>query len=266
MTTVDKAMRLLSCFTPAQPEIGLSELARKALLDKAAARRFLVSLSRHGFIEQNSRSKGYRLGPAFLRYAKVREATFPFASIIQPILDDLAVTLGESAHVSIASNGSMMTIAIAEPHHRMTRVYVDPSQLLPMHATASGLAYLAFGPPAVRDEHARNGALPSYTEKTIVSPKRIQRQVGEVFARGYAIADRSFESDVAGLAAPIFDPSNYALGAIAVASVASRFDAMTQTRIAGRVVEAAITITRAMGIEPHVNLLKAQTALRSSRS
>jgi DNA-binding IclR family transcriptional regulator len=264
VTTVDKAMQLLSCFTPAQPEIGLSEIARKASLDKAAARRFLVSLSRHGFIEQNTRSKGYRLGPAFLRYAKVREATFPFASVIQPILEDLAATLGESAHVSVASNRSMMTIGIAEPQHRMTRVYVDPSQPLPLHATASGLAYLAFAPPGVLDDYV-GGELPGYTERTIASPKRVRRQVADVFARGHAIADRSFELEVVGLAAPIFDASNYAIGAIAVASVASRFDGVAQAKIAGRVVDAAILITRAKGVEPHANLLIAQAALRSSR-
>jgi len=61
--TVDKAMHLLNRFSIEQTEIGLSELARLADLDKAATRRLLVALAKHGYIEQSADTRKYRLGP-----------------------------------------------------------------------------------------------------------------------------------------------------------------------------------------------------------
>ena len=44
MSTVGKAVSLLELFTLHEPEIGLSDLARRAGLDKATARRLLMAL------------------------------------------------------------------------------------------------------------------------------------------------------------------------------------------------------------------------------
>jgi DNA-binding IclR family transcriptional regulator len=257
MLTVDKAMKLLGYFTPAQPEIGLSELARLADLDKAATRRFLVSLAKHGFIEQNPHTKRYRLGPAFLRFARIREVTFPLASIAQPVLDELVETTGETAHVSIASGAALVTIAVAEPQ-RATRVYVDPSQLLPFHATASGIAYLAFAATDVVEEYLSSGDLAAHTPHTTVTASELRHLIAGARERGFAFGERSFESEVIGTAAPIFDWSGHAFGAVAVASIASRFTDQTREDIGRRVIDAAIRITRATGADPHPNLLKAQ--------
>jgi DNA-binding IclR family transcriptional regulator len=259
MLTVDKTMKLLSYFSPAMPEIGLSELARMASLDKAATRRFLVSLAKHGFIEQNPHSKLYRLGSAFLRFARIREASFPLASIIQPILEELAANLGETAHASIAADSMLVSIGIAEPH-RATRVHVDPSEMLPLHATASGIAYLSFAPKGAFENYIGRGKLVALTPNTIVSPKKLQKQIAAARENGFALGLRTFENEVIGLAAPLFDWSGHSFGAVSVASVASRFTASSRKEISSFVIDAAIRITRATGAEPHPNLLKARTA------
>ena len=77
MKTVDKAFSVLDQFSMENTEIGLSELSRLASLDKAATRRLLVALSKHGFIEQSADTRKYRLGHGFLRLARIREATVP---------------------------------------------------------------------------------------------------------------------------------------------------------------------------------------------
>ena len=174
MQTVDKAMTLLAFFSPAEPEIGLSELARLASFDKAATRRFLVALAKHGFIEQNGENRKYRLGSAFLRFARIREASLPFTSIVQPVLEKLAAETGETAHASLLAGDSLSTIGIAVPQ-RATRVYIDPSQPLPLHATASGLACLAFGDPQWTAAMLGKGKLPRHTARTTTSLKEIGR-------------------------------------------------------------------------------------------
>ena len=244
--TVDKAMKLLGYFSPSLPEIGLSELARLASLDKAATRRFLVALGQHGFIEQNPETRAYRLGSAFIRFARIREATRPLATIVQPVLAGLAEDTGETAHASIVSGTSLVTIGIAEPQ-RATRVSVDPAERLPLHATASGLAYLAYAPDGALESLLQTNKLKQHTAKTPTTAKALRLLIEATRERGYGMAPGMFEAEVIGIAAPLFDASGAAFGAVAVASVASRFSDRSKAETTARVLAAAAEITRATG-------------------
>ena len=256
MQTVDKAMTLLGQFGPSQPEIGLSDLGRLSGFDKAATRRFLVALAKHGFIEQNPENRKYRLGSAFLRFARIREALLPLSSIVQPILENLAVETGETAHVSILTDNAMSTIAVAEPQ-RATRAHVDISEPLPLYATASGLSCLAFSKQDFVDAYFSGTRMLKVTSRTVTSKKALRAMVANSFVRGFSRAEQSFEDDVIGTAAPIFDWSTHATGAIAVAAVATRFDAKLRARVDRLVIHAAIAVTEATGGPVHENVRRA---------
>lgn len=246
MQTVDKAMKLLGYFSVAEPEFGLSELARLASFDKAATRRFLVALAHHGFIEQDNDTRKYRLGPAFLRLARIRETTRPLARTVQRSLEELTQGIGETAHGSIFSGAYLSIIGIAEPQ-RPTRVSVDPSQALPLHATASGLACLAFLDEDTARQILAGMPLRKHTEYTCLSKRGLRTLLAETRERGYSVAVRTFDDDVISIAAPIFDAAANAIGAISVASVASRFGNDSERRIARCVLNAAAGVSEATG-------------------
>jgi IclR family acetate operon transcriptional repressor len=254
--TVDKAMKLLAFFTTTQPEIGLSDLARLAGFDKASTRRLLVSLHKHSFVEQNPETRKYRLGAGFLHLARVREATFPIRTVIQPVLDRLARTTGETAHASTPAGGHLATIGVAEPN-RATRVHVDPAEKLPYHATASGIVFLAFSDPGLVDS-ALDRPLEKHTPHTLTKPDQIRDQVRRAYEDGFAISDQGFEDEVIGMAAPYFGAAGMVAGAVAVATPSSRMTNDVRDTIAGLLIEAAIEITENMGAVPHDHLLQAR--------
>ena len=256
MQTVDKALKLLEFFTTSRPEIGLSDLARLAGYDKAATRRFLVALQRHAFIEQNPANRNYRLGAAFLHFAQVREATLPLARVVTPLLDSLTAETGETSHASHYAAGALITIGIRESD-RATRVHMDPSEILPLNATASGLAYLAYGPAAALEELIAGG-LQTYTGHTIVSPERLREKVDEVRRSGIAIGDQGFEEDVVGTAMPFFDGSGTAIGAVAVATPTSRMNDELAEVIAANLFKAALAVTNGIGGVPGDAFLEAR--------
>jgi len=257
--TVDKAMKLLGYFTPAEPEIGLSDLARLAAYDKAATRRFLVALQKHGFIEQNPANRKYRLGAAFLHFAQVREATLPLASVVTPLLDALTDATGETAHAShcsaTASGSALITIGVREST-KATRVHMDPSEPLPLHATASGLVYLAYGPDGAVDD-AIGAGLTAHTRHTITSAGKLRKAIADIRRTGVAVAGQSFEDEVTGIAMPFFDQSGTAAGALAVATPSSRMTAELKDLILAELHRAALTATRGIGGVPHPDFLKA---------
>ena len=255
MGTVDKALELLGYFSEQRPEIGLSEMARLAGFNKATTRRLLVALEQGGMVEQEAKSRNYHLGPGLLRLARVREATHPVEAAARPILEALTAETGETVHLSLAEGGSLATAAHIESRAHGTRVYIKPSERLPFHATASGLAYLAF---AERDEAERalSADLARCTEHTVTDPQALRATLDSVRRTGVGVSDQGFENEVYGVAAPLFSRWGACCGAVAVATPSSRMTPQNQRRIIAAVRAAAIAITRAWGGEPPAALLR----------
>lgn len=249
MQTIDKALKLLTYFSSLQPEIGLSELARMAGYDKAATRRFLVSLMHHDFIEQNPDTRDYRLGTAFLRLAHLREETFPFSSFILPVLEDLSDATRETAHASLYSGGHLANIGTVEPK-RANRVHLDPGEFLPFHATASGLVFLAFSPEK-RVSDAIDRERTAHTRHTITDREELLRRIDEARRSGIGMSDQGYEDEVVGLAAPVFGGGGEPVGTLAVATPSSRMSADLQMTISSLLIEAALKATAAIGGAPH---------------
>jgi IclR family transcriptional regulator, acetate operon repressor len=246
--TVDKALALLDYFTVARSQIGLSDLARLAKADKATVHRMLVVLSKHGFLEQEPQSKLYRLGAGLLRHARNREASFPTSSLVLDILQDLTDQTGETSHASLIAGGSLATIGlVASP--KAIHVTLDAGESLPFHATASGIACMAFLP----DEHVSailKRRLASFTDTTPTSPDVLQKLIAQTRARGVAHSDQGYESDVFGIAAPIFGSHGVACGAVAVATPSHRVTRDVKQATTLSVMDAAVAITRRLGNEP----------------
>lgn len=260
MRTVEKALKLLGFFDQDRPAIGLSDMARLSGLDKATTHRMLTALAAYGFVEQDVRSKQYRLGASVLQLARVREATFPVTAITQPILAQLTARTGETSHLSLLAGRKLAIVGVAESS-RANRVFVEPGLHPPFHATASGIAVLAFSPPALL-ERLLTKPLERFTPRTIVEAAALRKAVGDAARAGFGQSDQGFEADVYGIAAPLFDTAGAVSGAVAVAAPASRIDAQARSAIGGAVIAAAIEITRALGAEPPAayRALNVQTA------
>lgn len=245
MSTVRKALRLLDLFDEGRPVIGLSDLARLAGHDKATVLRMLSDLASAGLVEQDPVRRDWRLGAGLIRLARRREAAFPVAGVLAPILARLAAATGETAHASLRDGPDLGTVGVADSP-QPTRVHLDPGQRLPLHATASGLAYAAFARPEVASELLARD-LARHTDHTPIDPGALARALATAARDGYACADRTLEHDVCGLAVPLFGPDGLAIGALAVASPAARMTPDHRAAILTALAAAGRDATRALG-------------------
>ncbi|MEO8685907.1 MAG: IclR family transcriptional regulator [Devosia sp.] len=222
MSTVGKAITLLEAFSIGHPQLGLTELARFAGFDKATTRRLLVSLAAHGLIEQDASSRLYRLGPALVRLAHIREANFPFLESAKPHVVALAQETGETVHLS-EFDSHFLTSSHVEESREANRISLAVGDRLPLNATASGLAYLAFARPEYVETYLAR-PMERFTQFTPVEPLVLRQKLNEARARGYSIGDQGHSEGVFSVAAPILDRDGYAIGAVAVASPLVRID------------------------------------------
>lgn len=244
MSSAAKTLELLRYFSTMRPEIGLSQLFKLAHRDKATTYRHLQALEDAGFVEQNPLNKQYRLGPALLQLAQVREATVQRKAGVEAPLIDLANATGETSHVTVLSGTSVFELASCESPKHGTRAIIDITTF-PLHATASGLCAVAFGPPELLN--AATADLQPFTSTTPTTAETLRAAIEMIRATGFGRADRSFEAEVQGLSAPLYDHTGHYAGAVSVASVAARFTPELERIIQHQLVIASRQITRNWG-------------------
>ncbi len=244
MSSTTKTLELLSHFSVARPEIGLTQFCRLALRDKATTYRHLQSLETAGFIEQNPMTKAYRLGPALLQLAETREATVPRKSAALPPLHALADATGETSHVAVISGTTVYGLVSCESPQHGIRAIMD-LDTFPLHATASGLCALAFGPAQLLDVACEN--LHGFTAATPPDRATLVDLIASIRQSGFGQADRTYEDEVKGVSAPIFDQTGNLAGTVAVACVASRFTPELERAIKRNLITASRAISRNWG-------------------
>lgn len=240
MGTVGKALSLLDVVSRAERGMGLAEIARLCGADKATARRLLVELGRHGFIEQDVETKKYDLGSAPVRLARIREMRFPFLRIGAQIADELADRVGETVHLSKFAGDRLSTVHVAESA-KAHRVSLDVGTILPLHATASGIAFLAGCARQDIDSYLA-GDLQRFTEHTVTSRTELKGLASQASERGYSICEQGLEVGTISVAAGIRAPGSEPVGTLAIAAPQIRVSEMTLHALGKAAAEAAADI------------------------
>ena len=220
MGTVSKALGLIELLRESGHPLGLSEIARLAGFDKATARRLLLELAANGYIEQDEDSRGYALGPALQMLGRARENRFPLNRAIQPAVRALAEQTGETVHATEYCAGSLASIFAVESG-KANRVILEHGQKLPLHATASGYAFLAASTEAFVESVCRR-EFEAFTPTTPTDSKALMDIVTATRERGYSISNQSMEEGVSSVAAAIRGAGGKPVGTMAIAMPASR--------------------------------------------
>ncbi|WP_319824401.1 IclR family transcriptional regulator [Thalassovita sp.] len=244
MSVIAKALELLEHFTASRPEIGLSQFRRIAKHDKATTYRYLQALEQAGFVEQNPLTKAYRIGPAVLHLAQMRELTVPRKEGAREAIDTLAAETGETAHLSVLSGTTLHALLARESDKHGIRAIID-IRTLPLHATASGNCALAFGPEDLFSAALQH--MVAFTPNTTLTEDQLRTAVETARETGFGYSYGGLEQDVVGLAAPVFDETGLLAGTVAVASVASRMTPEAQDFIKTKLAAASREITHRWG-------------------
>jgi DNA-binding IclR family transcriptional regulator len=123
---------------------------------------------------------------------------------------------------------------------------------VPVHATAVGKLFLAFGGGSVA---VPEGELERFTGRTRVSALALEREVRRTRERGFADNREEWIPGLAVIAAPILrrvpgEPDPRMAGALAVAAPAARLEALGPASVAARVCAAAARVAAQLEGEP----------------
>jgi DNA-binding IclR family transcriptional regulator len=175
----------------------------------------LLELAANGYVVQNSDSRDYELGPALQVFGKIREERFSLYRTILPYVRALCEETGETVHASEYSAGMLLSIC-TEHSAKPIRVNLEQAQKLPLHATASGIAFLSASSTKFVDGILRK-PLQQFTSTTLTNPEAILVSIREASSRGYSNSNQTLQEGVSSVASAIRNQSEKPIGTIAIA-------------------------------------------------
>lgn len=214
-----RGLAVIRAFDAAHPELSLSDVARRADMPRAAARRFLRTLESLGYVAGDGRS--FRLTPRVLELGFSYLSALSLPEIVQPHLEALSREVDESVSAAVLDGADIVYVARV-PTRRIMSVRITIGTRFPASTTSMGRVLLAALPDAARDAAIAASALDPLTDRTITDPAALAAELGRVRAEGWALIDGELEPGLRSIAAPVHSRDGAVVAAINVSTSATR--------------------------------------------
>jgi DNA-binding IclR family transcriptional regulator len=218
-----------------------AELAEALTLGDVALPPIVTALERHDLLAWDAERVRLRPGPAALRFARSGVGLEDLVERARPCMRRLAEESGETTNLFVSRRAAIEAIAQVDGSHLLgTTNWIGRE--LPLHCTAAGKVFLAFGVAALPD-----GELERLTPETITDRDRLARDLAAVRNQGYATLVDELEPGLSAVAAPVRDRGGSVIAAL-TASGASLRMAPQRMRLLGRVaLEQAHSLSMRLG-------------------
>ncbi len=214
-----KGLLVIETFTADRPRQSIAEVSVASDLDRATARRCLLTLAHLGYAGYDG--KYFTLTPRVLRLGTACLASMPLPQMVQPVLDRLSDLLGESSSVSVLDGAEIVYVARAAQRKVMS-VALMPGSRLPGYCTSMGRVMLAALPEAAARAVLTAAPLPARTRCTQTDPEAIMAGLVAVRADGYALIDQEVELGLRSIAVPLFNARGVTVAALNVGVAATQ--------------------------------------------
>ncbi len=215
-----RGLAVIQAFGAEARSMTLSEVAERAGLNRAAARRLLLTLCELGFARSDG--KRFELTPRILDLGFAYLASLDVWEAARPFLDEVTARIDESCSAAVLDGESIVYVARSAAQHRIMSVSLHVGKRLPAHATSMGQVLLAGLEPQALEDYLAGATLERYTRRTIVDAGELRQRLAAVREHGYALVDQELEEGLRSIAVPIRTPAGVLLAALNVSSNVSR--------------------------------------------
>ncbi|GAB3583023.1 IclR family transcriptional regulator C-terminal domain-containing protein [Amycolatopsis endophytica] len=187
---VGRAFAILGCFGADSPALTASAAAKRTGLDRATARRLLLTLTDLGYVRYDGQA--FRLTPRTLDLGYGYLSGLALPEIAHPHLHDLAHRLAETASLTVLDAGDVVHLAVV-PGHRHGPPTLTVGTRQPAHPTSGGRVLLAGLP---EEDLAR-------WLDSVQDVPGLLIEIEQVRERGWSMAEHDLGGGLRAVAAPV---------------------------------------------------------------
>lgn len=220
--SLPRAFAILRRLSTTQGEgARVTELAKDLGLTQATAHRLLQALVAEGMVEQDERSKLYRLGIEFFALAASAGHAQGLRALCRPSLLRLSASLGDTIFLLVRSGFDAICLDRSEGPFPIRSFTGDIGGRVALGVGQGAMAILAYLPEAEREEVIRYN-VPRVREFGVLDEVYLRTEIERVRELGYAGRNTGLLEGMAGVAVPILDRDGRGVAALSVGTIADR--------------------------------------------
>ncbi len=206
-----RGLLVLRAFSRERPRLRASEVAELTKLSRAAVRRHLMTLQSLGYVGVEDerfflRPRILDIGYGYLSSAGIEE-------LIEPILQEIAVTADGASHFAILDDWQVLFVA-SVPSRRMRNTFTVAGGRMPAYVGSLGPTLLAWLPGPVIKNYLRQTKRVRFTDTTVAGEAEILARLARVRANGYAVNRGEYTDGIVGVAIPLRNRQGQVIAAL----------------------------------------------------
>lgn len=213
-----KGLKVIEAFGEAAPRQTIADISKETGLDRATARRCLLTLADLGYAHYDG--KYFELTPRILRLGHSYLSATPLPRLIQPYLDGLSEQVGQSASASVLDGQEIVYVARAS-QKRVMSINLMAGSRLPAYCASMGRVLLASSSPSEALHILEESARVNLTDNTLTGVSALVAELERVRSQGYAINNQELELGLCSIAVPLMDRKGRVVAAINIGAPAA---------------------------------------------
>jgi IclR family transcriptional regulator, pca regulon regulatory protein len=215
-----RGLAILSTFHSDRPLIGVSELSRGLDLSRSTVHRYVATLAKLGYLQQDPDSKRYRLGPKVLDLGFSALNSMDLLEVSAPHLRQLSDETHRTVNVAILEGVDVVYVErcrAARPGQQEIDLNLHVGSRLPAYCTAMGKAILAFVPEDLLEETIARIEFVPRGPHTILDVAAFREELDRIRTTGIAVNDEELAYGLRSIAAPIYSHTGEVIAALNLA-------------------------------------------------
>jgi len=217
--SLERGLAIIKAFDESRPQMTVSEVAKVTGLDRASARRFLLTLVDLGYIVTDGRVYALRPRVLELGYAFLSSMSLPELAL--PHMEELVAEVHETSSLGVLDDGEVVFVARV-PTKRLMSVPIMVGSRFPAYATSMGRVLLAGLSAPELDKYLETTELKPLTERTVTDPEALRSAVAKTSERGWAVVDQEMDDNSRSIAVAVRERGGQIVAALNVSKIAGR--------------------------------------------
>jgi IclR family pca regulon transcriptional regulator len=218
--SLERGLQILASFTELRPVLGIADIARAVDLNKSTTYRYVATLAKLDYLQQDPETKKYALGPRVLDLGFAAINSMEITRIAGRYLQALSDETGYTVSMAVLDGTDIVYIdrrRSGRGSHLAMDLNLHVGSRLPAYCTSMGKVLLAYRDAATlrglldRTDLARRGP------RTITAREQLMVALDRVRQNGFAVNDEELAPGLRSLAAPVRSRSGEVIAAVNIA-------------------------------------------------
>ncbi len=206
-----RGLAVIRTFGDGRPRQTLSQVAARTGLDRAGARRILLTLKTLGYLRQDGRD--FIPTPNILHLGYSYISTIQWWSMAEQKMTELVNTVNKSATLGVLTGSHFISVACVQARSLLT-VNLAVGRRSPAYCTAIGRVLLGNLPEAELLHVLKRRPPTKLTDYTVTSIPALVRIIERDRKQGWSLVSKEYNDSVCAIAVPVYSQTGQMMAAM----------------------------------------------------